>query len=140
MHEDDRRCPSCGALDCEASFHACLAADFSDPAYGRVHHLVVPAYGLQHGWYTVHAETRMVEFVLDHLDRPPTDHERRRIRAVADGPVQVRARQPRRRHLDWEQHVGDVDRTSAAAYVATVRRWARSVATRLLADGSTAQR
>ncbi|MEX2628015.1 MAG: DUF5946 family protein [Ilumatobacteraceae bacterium] len=69
-------CADCGAVACEALFHACLAADFSDPGYGIVHHLVVPAYGLQHGWYTAEAEAEMVEFVLGHLDRPPSDVDR----------------------------------------------------------------
>ncbi|MTV24066.1 hypothetical protein FTX61_01320 [Nitriliruptoraceae bacterium ZYF776] len=132
MRDDtDEPCADCGAVGCEASFHACLAADFSDPAYGQVHHLVVPAYGLQHGWYTIEAATAMVTFVLDHLDRPPTDHDRRTIRADADGPVQARAREPRPRRLAWGGHVGDVDLTTADRYVTTVRRWAGAVATSL---------
>jgi hypothetical protein len=140
MREDDQACAECGAIGCEALLHACLAADFSDPEYGRVHHLVVPTYGLQHGWYTAEAEAGMVQFLLSHLDRAPRDHDRRSIRATADGPVQVRARQPRTRHLDWEHHIGDVDRSSAATYVATVRHWASSVATMLFACEHAAER
>jgi len=132
MHDDGHPCVDCGAAGCEARFHACLAADFSDPAYGRVHHLVVPTYGLQHGWYSAVYEPWAVEFLHDHLDRPPSDHERRSIRAAADGPTQVRDRQPRHRAVDWPRHVGHVDLTSADTYVTTVRRWADSVATTLL--------
>ena len=140
MGADSNRCADCGAIGCEALFHACLAADYTDPGYGRVHHLVVPTYALQHGWYTVEAEAAMVEFILDHLDRPPSDHARRSIRAAADGPVQVRARQPRTRHLDWERHIGDVEQGNAHNYVATVRDWATSVATGLLHGEQAANR
>jgi hypothetical protein len=139
MIGDGRRCADFGAVGCEALFHACLAADFTDSSYGVVHHLVVPAYGLQHGWFPVGTEAQMVEFILSHLDRPPSDHDRRSIRAAADGPVQVRARQLRSRHLDWEHHIGDVDQGSADSYVATVRDWATSVATVLL-DGASGPR
>jgi hypothetical protein len=134
MADDVHACADCGAAACEALLHACLAADFSDPDHGSVHHLVVPAYGLQHGWYTAEAEAEILEFILSHLDRPPSDHDRRRIRAAADGSARVRARHPRSRHLDWGHHIGDVDRSSAGSYVATVRNWATSTATMLL-DG-----
>lgn len=140
MGDDDHACADCGAIDCEVSFHACLAADFTDPDYGVVHHLVVSAYGLQHGWYPAEAEPAMVDFLIRHLDRPPGDHDRRRIRAAVDGPVQVRARQPRSRNIEWEHHVRDVDRSSPESYAATVRRWAGSIATTLLDGGHAAER
>jgi hypothetical protein len=139
MSADGHSCVDCGAVGCEALFHVCIAADFTDSGYGLVHHLVVPAYGLQHGWYTVEDEAQMVEFILSHLDRPPSAHDRRRIRASADGPEQVRARQPRSRNLDWEHDIGDVEQGSADSYVAMVRDWATSVAT-LLRDGEQAAR
>ncbi|WP_052668571.1 DUF5946 family protein [Nitriliruptor alkaliphilus] len=126
--ETPTACDRCAAVDCEARFHACLAADFSDPAYGVVHHLVVPTYGLQHGWYTEQAAPRLVEFVLDHLDREPTDHDRREIRRLTDGATRVRARGPGAAPVAWQHNVADVDVASAEAYVATVRAWAASVA------------
>ena len=107
-------------------------ADFADPGYGLVHHRVVPTYGLQHGWYPTAVEPSVVEFVPAHLDQPPSDHARRSIREATDGPIQVRARQPRHRHVEWGQHVGDVDRSGVHDYVTTVRSWAMSVATTLL--------
>lgn len=140
MGVDSNGCADCGAIGCESLFHACLAADHTDPGYGQVHHLVVPAYGLQHGWFTAEAESGIVEFILGHLDRPPNDHDRRSIRAAADGQVQVRSRQPRTRQLAWERHVGDVERSSADDYVATVRDWARSVASLLLDGEAVAER
>ena len=43
-------CPECGAAEtrCEAQFHRFLALEYSDAAYGAVHHLTVAAYMLQH--------------------------------------------------------------------------------------------
>lgn len=46
-------CPECGAPraaddSCRERFDRCLAREFSDPAYGAVHHLTVAAYVLQH--------------------------------------------------------------------------------------------
>ena len=46
-------CPSCGAVweigqDCQQKFNECIALEFSDPAFGAVHHLTVPAFMLQH--------------------------------------------------------------------------------------------
>lgn len=127
-------CAYCSTRGCETLFHACLAADFSDPGYGIVHHLVVPTYGLQHNWYPAEAEARLVDFVLSHLDRPPHDHDRRSIHAAADGPKRVRARHPRPRHHNWEHGIGDIEHSSAEHYVATVRTWAASVAT-MLSEG-----
>lgn len=131
MGENGTGCTNCGATRCEAFFHACLAADFTDPGYGVVHHLVVPTYGLQHAWYAPEIEAGVADFVLSHLDRPPSDHDRRGIRAAADGPAHVRVRQPHRRPRAWNLHVGDVDRSRADRYVTTVRSWAASVATTL---------
>ncbi|WP_108668590.1 DUF5946 family protein [Euzebya rosea] len=129
-------CPHCGGPECETRFHACLEQDYSDPGYGAVHHLVVGAYMLQHDAYADDVRAAMAEFVLAHLDRPPTAYTMRRIRAHTDGPARVRRRPddppPARAPAD-EAHgprvtVADVDTTSAAAYRRTVRRWAEAVA------------
>lgn len=101
--------------------------DFTDPDYGVVHHLVVPAYGLQHGWYTAEAVKPIVAFMADHLHRSPTDHDRRRVRAASDGPVRVRDRAPEPPDVAWRLTVHDVDLATADDYVATVRAWAAAV-------------
>lgn len=46
-------CEECGAPDnaCELRFHECLAWEFEDAAYGRVHNLTVSTYMLQHSSY-----------------------------------------------------------------------------------------
>ena len=121
-------CSRCGAPDCLAAFHRCLAADFSDPAFGVVHHLVVPAYGLQHGWYPGDVCREVVEFVREHLDRPPSDFERRLIRSTMDGAVRVSARGHLPLPLRWDQTVRDVDHATSTTYASSVRAWAASVA------------
>lgn len=126
-------CSSCGGADCLAAFHRCLAADFSDPGYGAVHHLVVPAYGLQHGWYEGDVLRDVVRFVNEHLDAPPSDYERRRIRSAVDGEGRVRARDHQPSPPAWDQTVQDVDQATAAAYTSSVRAWAASVASTVAA-------
>jgi hypothetical protein len=121
-------CAHCGAVECETVFNACLVADFTDARFGIAHHLLVPAYALQHGWYTDEAEPRIVEFILAHLDRPPTDHDRRVVRATAEGSERVRARTPGQLQVEWDLNIAHVNTDSAEEYVATVRTWAASVA------------
>ena len=46
-------CPECGGHfsageTCTDRYHACMALELTDSAYGVVHHLTVPAYILQH--------------------------------------------------------------------------------------------
>lgn len=41
-------CKRCGAHDCRELFHAVLALEYSDPAYGAVNLLTVDAHALQH--------------------------------------------------------------------------------------------
>ena len=129
-------CAHCGVPDCEALFHACLELDFGNSGYGAVHHLVVSAYMLQHDTYAAGVRTAMADFVLEHLDRPPTAHAMRRIRAATDGAVRVRrrtndqmlARTPPKEPSLPQPTVADVDTASAEAYCCTVRSWAQAVA------------
>lgn len=125
-------CAHCGVPECDARFHACLERDYTDPGYGAVHHLVVGAYMLQHDAYADDVRAAMADFVLAHLDEPPSAHTMRRIRAHTDGPARVRRRPddppapaPVRK---TRVTVADVDTTSAEAYRRTVRRWAEAVA------------
>ena len=132
-------CAHCGVPVCDARFHACLERDYTDPGYGAVHHLVVGAYMLQHDAYADDVRAAMADFVLAHLDEPPSAHTMRRIRAHTDGPARVRRRPddpapatgrppPAEEALGPQVTVADVDTTSAEAYRRTVRRWAEAVA------------
>ncbi len=128
-------CPHCGVPDCDDLFHRCLELDYTDSRYGTVHHLVVSAYVLQHGWSAHDVRASMSEFVLAHLDRAPSAHAMRRIRAAVDGPARVRRRpeddptSPPRTGADRATAtIADVDTSSPEAYRRTVRTWAHDVA------------
>ncbi|CAA0092167.1 Uncharacterised protein [Mycolicibacterium vanbaalenii] len=125
-------CPHCGVDDCEAKFDACLDRDFSDPEYGVVHHLMVGAYMMQHGRYTDENVQGTADFLLRHLDEPPSEATKREIRRWADGPYRVirRAGESARDTADvlWPLSIGDIDLTTADRYRTCVRRWAEAVA------------
>src|SRR5690606_10340024 len=64
--QQDALC-ECGAdrAACEAAWGDCLQREFTDPAYGAVHHLTVAAYHVQHGsrlscegWHVVREQLR----------------------------------------------------------------------------------
>jgi hypothetical protein len=112
--------------DCEATFHAFLTYDFSDPGYGAVHHLVVAAYMLQHDQYDDETRETMLATVVPWLDRAPTDHDRAQIRAAFDGPRRAIKRESRAPSVPraWRLTVEDVNDSSAEAYRRTVRTWA----------------
>jgi hypothetical protein len=124
-------CLHCGVDDCEALFHECLVRDFTDADYGIMHHLTVGAYMLQHNSYTDEMASTMAEFVLEHLDRPPGDTEKRRIRAWTDGAQRVTRRgaiSPLAPPGGWPLTIADIDIGDAESYRATVRAWAEAVA------------
>ncbi|MCT7659855.1 DUF5946 family protein [Mycobacterium deserti] len=129
-------CPHCGVDDCEATFHECLVRDFTDPGFGIVHHLTVGAYMLQHNAYTDEMASHMADFVLEHLDRPPGETEKHRLRAWTDGAQRVTRRgvaPPLALTGGWPLTIADVDAQHAEAYCTTVRAWAQSVA-RIIAN------
>jgi hypothetical protein len=124
-------CAHCGVDDCEAKFHDCLVRDFTDPDYGVVHHLTVGAYMLQHNVYTDEMASAMTDFVLRHLDEPPSDAEKHKIRAWTDGPQRVTRRRPAPPIVPpggWSLTIADVDLESAERYRNTIRVWAQAVA------------
>lgn len=127
-------CVHCGVEGCEAKFHECLDRDFTDPDYGVVHHLTVSTYMLQHNAYTDEVTTPMAAFVLDHLDTPPGDREKRGIRSRVDGKQRVTRREPSPPVFPpagWSMTIDDVDLATGEAYRATVRAWAESVASEI---------
>jgi hypothetical protein len=129
-------CPECGAPDstCEARFHECLALEFSDAAYGAVHHLTVAAYMLQHsskltreGW--LHERNLLKEFLVE--NKPPAyirqqnkdlvDSGKRtfKIKSIGKVPVINKA--------TWKKTVLDIRLGNAEDYCEDVTTWARSV-------------
>jgi len=130
------QCPECGAPGdreetCRERFERFLALEFSDPAYGAVHHLTVAAYMLQHparlsarGWYAT--RTTLTRFLVEGLS--PEELRRlggravdslRRTWSFVKGP---RVALPA--GCAWQSTILGVDDSTAAAYCQTVRAWA----------------
>ena len=104
-----------------------LSLEFTDPDYGAVHHLTVPAYMLQHDGYSAEAWPVARELLSDFLDgsarpegarrRPPD-----RIGSVTHGP----RFEPAGR-VAWTRTIGDVRTDDPDAYVADVKAWAYAI-------------
>jgi hypothetical protein len=122
-------CQHCGRVvdgeTCQARFDRLLALEFTDPAYGAVHHLTVPAFMLQHGGYSAEAWPAARDLLRGFLDgsRRPEDRRQpgsehsvargRRFQAAAD--------------MAWTRTIGDVRTDDPDAYVADVKAWAWAI-------------
>ena len=67
------RCAECGAVSpagstCQSIFDECLALEYTDPAYGKVHILTVACFMIQHGRYSDEALTWIEAQLQDHLE------------------------------------------------------------------------
>ena len=129
-------CPECGAADsaCEARFHECLALEFSDTAYGAVHHLTVAAYMLQHssrltreGW--LHERNLLREFLVE--NKPPAFSRRQNRDLVNSGKRAFKIKstdgKPIIRKTVWTKTILDIRMEDAKDYCEDVTAWAKSV-------------
>ncbi len=130
------KCPECGALlnpgeACVNRFHACLVLDYSGPAYGTVHHLVVATYMLQHpsrltadGWLA----TRSLLKAFLHEGRTPAAVRQEDRRSLDSGVRSVklknRAAAPVVRTRSWPATIADVRLERGEVYCASVTQWA----------------
>jgi hypothetical protein len=125
-------CPHCGRAQddetCRERFDLLLSLEFTDPAYGAVHHLTVPAYMLQHDGYSADAWPAARGLLRDFLEgggMRPEDARRQPpqgIGSVTQGP----RFQPARR-VAWRRTIGDVRTDDPDAYVADVKAWAYAI-------------
>lgn len=128
-------CSYCGAVGCETRFHELLIQDFTDAGHGRVHHLVVSSYMVQHDFYANEYLETVLHGMKTWLHSFPTLQDRARVQALFNGATRVKKRHriapatPRA----WELTVFDVDTSSAETYQRTVRAWASSIVERLMA-------
>ena len=126
-------CAECGAPDnaCEERFNECLAKEFEDPRYGRVHNFTVSAYMLQHsskltreGW--LYERDLLRQFVLD--GKSPEDIRNERRDFVDSGKrnfkIKSRTGQPVIPHIDWSKTVLHVRLDNPADYCEDVLAWA----------------
>jgi hypothetical protein len=129
-------CPECGGQftaeeTCTDRYHACLALEYPDPAYGQVHHFTVLAYMLQHpsqlsadGWLAMHQ--LLGQFLVD--DISPA-----RMRQLLQQPMQnksfsmVKGAPAAQPDWNWTKTIMDVRLDDPTTYCADVRAWAEAV-------------
>lgn len=131
-------CLECGAAwaegqSCEDIFHTCLALEFTDPAYGAVHNLTVPAYYLQHphllsrqGWEEMRAT--LAGFLVDGVS--VGEMRRRATLRLDSGQRDFSFRKGEPKDLTgivWSQTIGDVRLGDAEIYRSDIRGWAQAV-------------
>ncbi len=129
-------CPECGGADgaCEAHYNECLVKEFSDPAYGIVHHLTVATYMLQHsskltkeGW--LFERGLLHEFLID---KKPPSYIRKQNRDVVDSSkrtfkIKDKNGSPKIGPVVWTKTILYVRMEDAEIYCADVEAWAMSV-------------
>lgn len=129
-------CTECGAPadSCEARFHACLAREFEDFRYGRVHNLTVSAYMLQHssrltreGW--LHERDLLREFLLNGQSAGQIREERRDLLDGRRRTFKIRSRTglPVIPDVSWTGTVLDLRLDDPAQYCEDVIAWASAV-------------
>ena len=128
------KCPECGAQDCETRFNECLALEFSDAAYGVVHHLTVTAYMLQHssrltreGWLQERHLLR--EFLVD--NKPPAFIRQQNKDLVDSGKRAFKIKstdgKPVIDKIEWTKTILDIRLDNADDYCEDVTAWAKYV-------------
>ena len=129
-------CPECGAVngDCKPRWDEFLILEFTDPAYGVVHHLTVAAYMIQHssnltreGW--LHERELLREFLIE--KKPPAFIRRQNRDLVDSGrrAFQIKSRdgKPVIDKTSWTKTVLDVHYENSEVYCEDITVWARSV-------------
>jgi hypothetical protein len=131
---DVENCPECGARQCQACFDEFLAREFSDPAYGAVHHLTVAAYMLQHsshltkeGWLYERALLR--EFLIERKSPALIRKEKRDVVDSSKRKFKIKSKTglPVISKTKWTKTICDVRAENAEIYCADVTAWAKSV-------------
>ncbi len=129
-------CPECGAPNsaCEARFNECLALEFSDAAYGAVHHLTVAAYMVQHsskltreGW--LHERELLREFLVE--NKPPAFIRKQNKDLVDSGKRAFKIKStdgvPVINKTIWTKTILNIRMDNAEEYCEDVTAWARAV-------------
>ena len=129
-------CPECGAKDnlCQTRFDEFLALEFSDAAYGALHHLTVATFMLQHssrlsreGW--LYERELLREFLVENKspelirrqNKDWVDSGKRKFKfASKDG-------RPIINKVTWTKTILDIRAKNAEVYCKDIKAWARSV-------------
>ncbi len=128
-------CEECGAPEsaCEDRFHECLAKEFEDPAYGKVHNLTVSTYMLQHssnltreGWLCERDLLR--EFLVGEVS--PEEIRKERKDAVDSGKrtfkIKSKTGLPIIPRTEWAKIILDVRLDTPEKYCQDVIVWANA--------------
>lgn len=127
-------CPECGGVDCKTRFDSFLALEFTDPAFGAVHHLTVTAYMLQHssqltreGW--LHERELLRAFLVE--NKSPAFIRKQSKDLVDSGKrtfkIKSRDGKPVIDKTKWAKTILDVRTENAEVYCEDVSAWAMAV-------------
>ncbi len=129
-------CPECGGQftaeeTCTERYHACMELELTNPDYGAVHHLTVPAYMLQHprqlsaeGWQAM--RQILHQFLVDRISPA-------RMRQLLQPQMQnksfsiVQGEPAAEPAWVWRKTIMDVRLDDPPNYCAEVRAWAEAV-------------
>lgn len=131
-------CPECGGLftaeeTCTDRYHACMALELTDSAYGAVHHFTVPAYMLQHPSHLSAAGWQAMAQILHEFVVAGVSPARMRQVIQQQQKTQsksfslVKGRAAERPSWTWNKTIMDVHLNDPAGYCADVRAWAEAV-------------
>ncbi len=126
-------CDECGAPGnaCEARFNECLAREFEDPRYGRVHNLTVSTYMLQHsskltreGW--LYERDLLREFSISGRSPESIRSERRDSLDSGSRAFKIKSKTgvPVIPHTRWARTVLDIRLDDPGQYCEDVVAWA----------------
>ncbi len=126
-------CSECGAPGntCEERFNECIAKEFEDPRYGRVHNLTVSTYMLQHsskltreGW--LYERDLLREFLLGGKSPEQIRNEKRDLVDNGKRTFKIKSRTglPVLPPMEWAKTVLDVRIENPVDYCEDVLAWA----------------
>jgi hypothetical protein len=135
MGEACLMCVECGAPgnSCEEHFNECLAREFENPGYGRVHNLTVSTYMLQHsskltraGW--MYERDLLREFLVGNKSPEDIRHEKKDIVDSGRRTFKIKSRSglPVIPGTEWSKTVLDVRLEKPEEYCEDVIAWARA--------------
>jgi len=133
--EPKMNCPECGAPDslCQSRFDEFLVLEFTDPAYGAVHHLTVATYMLQHSSKLtreglLQERELLREFLVE--NKPPAYIRKQNKDLVDSGKrtfkFKSKDEKPVISKSTWKKTILDIRAENADEYCEDITNWARA--------------
>ena len=128
-------CAECGAADatCEGRFNECLAKEFEDAGYGRVHNLTVSTYMLQHsskltreGW--LYERELSGDFLTSNKSPEQIRKEKKGVLESGKRTFKIKSRdgKPVIPRTAWTKTILNVRMENADVYCEDVTGWAKA--------------